>query len=107
MGLDHSPPILRVSGYPGDKADRVSVLQPRASQSPSLCSVLSRSKGKSVPLFKDVDQKLSCVCCTQETAGAGVGGGEWGEVGDTSELSMRVCGADRRCSEEGGLDPHS
>lgn len=75
MGLDHSPPILRVSGYPGDKADRVSVLQPRASQSPSLCSVLSRSKGKSVPLFKDVDQKLSCVCCTQETAGAGGGGG--------------------------------
>lgn len=57
VDLGHSSPTPRVSGPPRDKADRVSALQPRASQSPSLCSTSAR--GKPVSLVKDVGQNLS------------------------------------------------
>lgn len=93
-----------------DKVDRalpcpVHMLCNPGSVSYPLCNflLLPHSNGKSVSPFKDVGQKKkkNPICCTQEMAGAGIGGE------NTSEHSMLVCGADSRCSEEGGLGPCS
>lgn len=91
-----------------DKVDRalpcpVHMLCNPGSVSYPLCNflLLPHSNGKSVSPFKDVGQKKKSHMLHPGNGRCRYGGE------NTSEHSMLVCGADSRCSEEGGLGPCS